>query len=448
MGSRKRAEDRGLIKRGGMWHVRTDPVTGRQASTGCRTLDAAREWRKQREIAAANPAHAAAQAATVGEWCRKLLAAKIASRSEGTVGYSRTKLGHWVRLHEQTRLADVNPGLIDEYVTRRREEGSGNDRTISKEIGEFLQVLKLAKRSGCFPGDIESLRPRDLDDTYVPIDRWLQGPEVTLLLTKLEPHRGAFVALCVGLGVRKSEAFSLTPAQIDTVNWRAFIAGTKTDGSRRWVPILTPFRQLVAAALPYLPLQPWGKVSRDLAVACRRAGVRRVSPNDLRRSQATMLAEAGVPPDVIRRLLGHTTTKLVEQVYARPRAEIIGQQAEEKLVGVAPVLPASSLRRCDSFATVYTDGSPIEARPGRFELPTLGSVDRSGESAETRSYNDLAGSEPDREHRATLSDSERRCSERCSATETRQWPAAAMSQRRAFMLACLGMAAERMGVAA
>ena len=89
-----------------------------------------------------------------------------------------------------------------------------------------------------------------------------------------------------------------------------------------------------------------------------------------------MLAEAGVPPDVIRRLLGHTTTRLVEQVYARPRASVIGEQAEEKLVGVAPVLPASSLRRCDKFATAETSGEAIEARPGGFEPPTLGSVDR------------------------------------------------------------------------
>lgn len=92
---------------------------------------------------------------------------------------------------------------------------------------------------------------------------------------------------------------------------------------------LTPFRQLVAAALPYLPLAPWGKVLRDLEVPCRRAKVTCVSPNNLRSSQAAMLAKAGVAPDVIRRLLGHTSLRLVERVYVRPSAAIIGEQAEE-----------------------------------------------------------------------------------------------------------------------
>ena len=82
-----------------------------------------------------------------------------------------------------------------------------------------------------------------------------------------------------------------------------------------------------------------------------------------------MLAEAGVPPDVIRRLLGHTTARLVEQVYARPRASILGQQAEEKLATVASLEFA---HKCDKNATVTKAKSRIEEPPNRLELLTYG----------------------------------------------------------------------------
>jgi len=370
MGTRKRAQDRGLFQRekGGAWYIRTDPLTGKQMSTKCRTLEAARRWRDQRELLAANPAHAAAEAAGLEDWIGRLVASKQATASEGTLHYVTKKLGHWLRLMPGARLSDVTPDAVDRYIATRREEGV-TEHTISKEVTVLCQVLKLAKRAGCYPADIGELRPLDLHAGYKPVERWLTGVEVTKLLTELTGHRGAFVALCVGLGIRRSEALTMVPSQLNLDKWEAFIAGTKTDGSRRWVPILSPFRALVEAAKPYLPLQPWKNLSRDLNAACRRAGVPRVTPNDLRRSQATMLAEAGVPPDVIRRLLGHTTAKLVEQVYARPRAAILGEQAEVHLQSVRQVEPAA---RCDKNATVTLPNFPPTTNLAVFPEPPSG----------------------------------------------------------------------------
>ena len=39
----------GLYKRGPIWWVSTDPVTGKPQSTGCRDKKAARLWRRNRE---------------------------------------------------------------------------------------------------------------------------------------------------------------------------------------------------------------------------------------------------------------------------------------------------------------------------------------------------------------------------------------------------------------
>jgi hypothetical protein len=220
-------------------------------------------------------------------------------------------------------------------VAQRREEGV-SDHTTSKEVTHLLSVLRLAKRGGCYPIDIETLRPPDLHAGYVPRKRALTRPELAALLSELPPHRGALVAVCVALGCRLGEARRLLPTDIEAE--RVLIRGTKTKSSQRWVPILSFYRPLLEQALPWLPVEPWGKVWRDMAAACRRAGIDKVTSNDLRRTHSTLLIEAGVDRDVVRRLLGHTTTTMVDRVYGQPTTEALAQLAERKLELALPLL--------------------------------------------------------------------------------------------------------------
>jgi hypothetical protein len=44
-------------------------------------------------------------------------------------------------------------------------------------------------------------------------------------------------------------------------------------------------------------------------------GMRNISPNDLRRTFASWLKQAGVDSMVVAKLLGHTTSRMVELVY-------------------------------------------------------------------------------------------------------------------------------------
>ena len=59
------------------------------------------------------------------------------------------------------------------------------------------------------------------------------------------------------------------------------------------------------------------KIGRDLPDACARAGVPRVTLNDLRRTFASWSVQAGVPAKVIANLMGHTSTRMVDLVYGR-----------------------------------------------------------------------------------------------------------------------------------
>lgn len=338
----------GFYKRGRVWWVRTDPVTGKARTTKCTDIEAARLWRRARERAAADPASAAAEEAELGPWTDRYLALKERTRSEATAGIIEQKLKQVLRVFGRAcKLSTIDTAKCDAYVMTRRGEGI-SDMSISKEWQCLAASLKLAKRAGCFARDLETLRPVDLHATYVPRKRALSRPEVVALLSELKPTHAALVAVCVALGCRLSEALRLLPSDVDMERGRVFIRGRKTKGSERWVPVLSVYRSLLEQALPYLPLTvPLGTVHTTILDACRRAKIDRCSPNDFRRTHVTLLAEAGVDRDVTRRLLGHTTTKLVDTVYSQPRTEALSELAERHLLGAAPALP---LRGRDSLA--------------------------------------------------------------------------------------------------
>jgi integrase len=327
MGNSKRD---GFYKRGKVWWTR-DPFTGQRCSTRCTDIEAARRWRAARERIAADPVHAAAQTSRLGEWIGQWLTLKARTASAATMAVARQKLGHWVRIiGADAPLVTIDAPAVDRFVAQRRAE-EVSDHTISKEVAHLLAVLRLAKRGRAYAGDLDTLRPPDLHAGYVPRKRALMRPELAALLSELEPHRGALVAVCVALGCRSGEAFRLLPTDIDWQRGTVLIRGSKTAGSRREVPILSLYRPLLERATEHLPLQPWGKHIRDIKAACRRAGIEECSPNDLRRTHSTLLIEAGVDRDVVRRLLGHTTTAMVDRVYGQPTTQALAILAEQRL---------------------------------------------------------------------------------------------------------------------
>jgi Phage integrase family len=64
-------------------------------------------------------------------------------------------------------------------------------------------------------------------------------------------------------------------------------------------------------------IEPWGNDKRELARACARAGVRRVTPNDLRRTFATWLKQNGVDSAVVAAMMRHSSTAMVDRVYGK-----------------------------------------------------------------------------------------------------------------------------------
>jgi integrase len=238
---------------------------------------------------------------------------------------------HLLRLLGEDRpLAKVDAIAVDAFIAARLEEGASRN-TIGKELTTLRSTLKIARRRGQFPRSIDEVMPEQWSSGYRPRERALTREEADKLLGALPPHRAAHVAFILATGARWSESVRARREDVDLEGCRVYLRGTKTDLARRTVPVVPSFASFLAQALAGTTTEaeqmfrPWTNVRRELSAACTRAGIAAVSPNDLRRSCATWLRGAGVAPDLIGAFLGHKDSRMVERVYGRLPADILGE---------------------------------------------------------------------------------------------------------------------------
>jgi integrase len=306
-----------LYKRGKVWWGWYDTPTGelRRVSTKCTDREAARLALRNFERGAQGQASVSAH--TVQEALDYLIDYGLQDKSEGTVRMYTEKGGHLVRLLGTRRLSSLNQDDVREYIKSRLDDGAARS-TVSKELVTLRAALKEANRRGHFPYDPRSIIPA-FKVRYVPRDRYLTLDQFTQLLSTLNQLRQLWVLLAVYTGGRDSEIDSLTYEDIDWKRKTIRIRGTKTAGSDRPVPL----HPLLAEVLRKqekrsgLIVGEWLNVRRDLGAACDRVKVPRVTPNDLRRTFATWLKQAGTDSAVVAKLLGHASTKMVDLVYGR-----------------------------------------------------------------------------------------------------------------------------------
>lgn len=379
----------GYFWRGTVIWCRTDPVTRKQASTGLKDPKRVRVWERERESKADDPQYLASLGATLGEWVKETIRMKSTDKSEATVSIYQRKLGHFVKMWgADLPLDKIDPERCDAYRAARNKAGV-SDHTVVKEFSALSQLLKAARRRGKYRGDIAALRPLDLAPKYVPRKRHLTWPEVEALMSECGPKLGAIVAVAVSVGARLSEALKFGPADLD--DWVAHLRGTKTEGSDRYVPVLPQFRPLLTSVLERLPVGDCpNNLRRDLAKACRRAGIAICTPNDLRRSHASLLIADGVHKEVVRRLLGHKTSRMVEMVYGQIEPKELERLAEEQ-GSSRRLLPPSATESATVDGEIADPGANSEGRTPdlRFTKPSA-STGETSDSAECKPNGDYS----------------------------------------------------------
>ncbi len=139
-------------------------------------------------------------------------------------------------------------------------------------------------------------------------------------------NQGDLYLLCLYQGLRIGEAVALTWKDIDlqnntiTINKAIDGAGElttpKTDTSNRIIP-------LFAKAKAILPQGNAGNLFRynrkvyqnAMLKLTKRLGLQNVSVHTLRHTFATRCSEAGIPPKVVQKWLGHSTIEMTLNVY-------------------------------------------------------------------------------------------------------------------------------------
>ncbi len=244
---------------------------------------------------------------------------------------------------------------------------------------------------------------------YVPKERYLTPDEYISLMECLPPKRRFHVAFLVRTACRWSESLRVCPNHIDPYLKILKIPGTKTKQSDRTLP-LTPdlWAILEKATIPSVAsvdtpfFEKWTNVRRDLIKACKGAGIDPISPNDLRRTLATWMKAASIDSAVVARYLGHTTTRMVDQIYGKIPFEVL-RRASEKIHLPGLPLPTD----CSTYvqqqmqkmgqngpmepdtrgdAPVSHDGKTQEKTPTSKEIGVLCVVPRDGVEPPTQGF--------------------------------------------------------------
>jgi integrase len=323
-----------------------------ERTTGSTSVKVASKLKERWELDASDPDHARTQTATLSEAIadfikaidEKIKAGKLAAE---TKRFYSQKLGHLVRVfealegHKTCEACDeaesglcskhyrphllhlVDQDAFDRLISVRRADGV-EDTTIWKELGVFVQVMKRAKRSRKWRGDIDTLIPEDFEAGYVPRERWLTAAELQKLLAQLIPDRAARVAFIVATSAETSATDGAQREDLPENPIDVLVRGTKREKRWRRVPVIKDWqRQLLAFVRKNAEgtggslFRPWGSDSRDLKVACERAGVEPCSPNDLRRTFSHWMRQERIPLEILAPMMGHVDTTMLQRVYGK-----------------------------------------------------------------------------------------------------------------------------------
>ena len=280
---------------------------------------------------------------------RRPLSPTTIERHHASAAHIRRELG-------AVRLAELTVVSIDNMLDRltagcgaRRPLGRASQQKILQTLALTLDYAKRRKliaenvaREATIPPAAKPTTPRTS----------LRPDQARALLDELHLERnGAMFAMSLMLGLRPGEAAGLfwedlhldeglvnVTRGLRVVRNRTEVADDlKTESSKRTVAMpadlvdwlrrhrteqaaerlrSTEWRdpRLVFATRTGRPLSPSNN-RRQLSAICERLGIAAVTPNELRHSCASLLADEGVSNEAIADLLGHTTTRMVDQTY-------------------------------------------------------------------------------------------------------------------------------------
>lgn len=319
-------------------------------STHCTDEVAATEYLRQREREARNPDAAAQAQATLKHAFTLLIVnreelanATTKKGSKATVGFYQQKARVWYRIHsKEYLLKNITPSMVDTFISKRRGEGV-SDGSIHKELVTLRAGLKLARRAGIWVGDPAAILPVGFSDGYEPRQRWIKPDELPLILKELYGDWAARAAYSIALG---AEWAALENAMVSdlldeksNIREEIRVRGTKHKKRDRIVHVVTDWQRELLTFVKKNACGENGKLlgewnhsnsCRTLKRIAKKLGIEAFSWNDLRRTYAQWKLQSGVSFESLYKLMGHTSSKITQKVYANPddstlRAKVIAE---------------------------------------------------------------------------------------------------------------------------
>jgi integrase len=259
----------------------------------------------------------------------------------------RTEERNWPQLKAALgglRLRDINEYVVDEFLDglklKSGEPASYNTKRLYRAA--IAALLQFARRKGHHRVPMpQFFRLEGSAKRRMPEPEPLTNDELLALLEEAPSlkHRALF-AVCFSSGMRPREVTRTDWADVD---WKRSgegyegalsVRGSKTDGSRAWIPLLplarreleTWWREMGEPTSGVIfPARPGKAYSEDnsgtfrkaLKSAAVRAGItdKRIFPYLGRHTVGTALVEAGVPMQTVAKVLRHSNPRMLEKHY-------------------------------------------------------------------------------------------------------------------------------------
>ena len=241
-------------------------------------------------------------------------------------------------------LGDLGPELLTKqrcrlYARERRAEGyevgppSARRR---KPVSDGTIIRELCTLRAAFKWGVSEkwlVKPPYVEVPAAPPsrDRWLTRAEAASLAAGCgDFHVKLYVLLGLHTAARRAAILTLTWDRVDLEAGRIdYGTGRGNKGRVRSVPIAA---ELMAHLIPARDLAQSDfvvefaggqvkSVKTGFRAACRRAALAGVTPNTLRHTAATWMAQDGVPMWEIAGYLGHKDVRMVERVYGHHSPE-------------------------------------------------------------------------------------------------------------------------------
>ncbi len=276
-----------------------------------------------------------------------------------------------IRLHDTTAYVDHRRRGRTAQDKRgfKRTMPPASNRTIAIELGHLQAALQRCLELELYRRSPKALWPPELGKAARRRKRWLTTAEYLQLVAALapaegylrggklcryrEPERAArdwrdHLAVLCHTGMRAGELY--VPTGADLQGDQLFVAGYKTahatDRAERFVPVHPDIAEVLRRRAReagqhgrLFPIDSETKGSdhdrlraqerallRALQKACDRIGIPRCNENDLRRTFASWHRHAGTPEADVVEWMGHTSSRMVREVYAQSSADHARQQ--------------------------------------------------------------------------------------------------------------------------